>query len=163
MGEVVAVTGDGSNDAAALKQSDIGLAMMSGTQLAKESSDIILLDDNFESVVNSVKWGRNVYASTRKFLQFQMTVNIVALVVSHSWRGQCGGLTAQCRADAVGQFDHGLAGGTRTGHGTTHGGPVREQAFGRTEGMIINRTCILLLSRSQFIRFGTAVAVVFCA
>jgi P-type Ca2+ transporter type 2B len=82
LGEVVGVTGDGSNDAAALKQSDIGLAMMSGTQLAKESSDIILLDDNFESVVNSVKWGRNVYASTRKFLQFQITVNIVALVVS---------------------------------------------------------------------------------
>ena len=81
MGEVVAVTGDGSNDAAALKQSDIGLAMMSGTQLAKESSDIILLDDNFESVVNSVKWGRNVYASIRKFLQFQMTVNVVALAV----------------------------------------------------------------------------------
>ena len=81
MGEVVAVTGDGSNDAAALKQSDIGLAMMTGTQLAKESSDIILLDDNFESVVNSVKWGRNVYASIRKFLQFQMTVNVVALAV----------------------------------------------------------------------------------
>ena len=55
MGEVVGVTGDGSNDAPALKQSDIGLAMMSGTQLAKESSDIILLDDNFESVLNSIK------------------------------------------------------------------------------------------------------------
>lgn len=82
IGEVVGVTGDGSNDAAALKQSDIGLAMMSGTKLAKESSDIILLDDNFESVLNSVKWGRNVYASTRKFLQFQITVNIVALAVS---------------------------------------------------------------------------------
>lgn len=82
LGEVVAVTGDGSNDAAALKHSDIGLAMISGTPLAKESSDIILLDDNFESVVNSVKWGRNVYASIRKFLQFQVTVNAVALVVS---------------------------------------------------------------------------------
>jgi Ca2+ transporting ATPase len=82
LGEVVAVTGDGSNDAAALKQSDIGIAMMSGTQLAKESSDIILLDDNFASVLNSVKWGRNVYSSTRKFLQFQMTVNIVALFMS---------------------------------------------------------------------------------
>lgn len=82
LGEVVAVTGDGSNDAAALKQSDIGVAMMSGTQLAKESSDIILLDDNFLSILNAVKWGRNVYASTRKFLQFQMTVNIVALFTS---------------------------------------------------------------------------------
>lgn len=82
MGEVVGVTGDGSNDAAALKQSDIGLAMMSGTQLAKESSDIILLDDNFESVLNSIKWGRNVYCSIRKFLQFQLTVNVVALIVS---------------------------------------------------------------------------------
>lgn len=82
IGEVVGVTGDGSNDASALKQSDIGLAMMSGTHMAKDSSDIILLDDNFGSVLNSVKWGRNVYASTRKFLQFQITVNIVALVVS---------------------------------------------------------------------------------
>ena len=82
MGEVVGVTGDGSNDAPALKQSDIGLAMMSGTQLAKESSDIILLDDNFESVLNSIKWGRNVYCSIRKFLQFQLTVNIVALIMS---------------------------------------------------------------------------------
>ncbi|OMJ73634.1 hypothetical protein SteCoe_27621 [Stentor coeruleus] len=82
MGEVVGVTGDGSNDAPALKQSDIGLAMMSGTQLAKESSDIILLDDNFESVLNSIKWGRNVYCSIRKFLQFQLTCNIVALIVS---------------------------------------------------------------------------------
>ena len=82
LGEVVAVTGDGSNDAAALKQSDIGLAMMSGTQLAKESSDIILLDDNFESVFSTVKWGRNIYASTRKFFLFQMTVNFVAITVS---------------------------------------------------------------------------------
>ena len=82
MGEVVGVTGDGSNDAPALRQSDIGLAMMSGTQLAKESSDIILLDDNFESVLNSIKWGRNVYCSIRKFLQFQLTVNIVALIMS---------------------------------------------------------------------------------
>ena len=82
VGEVVGVTGDGSNDAAALKQSDIGLAMMSGTPLAKECADIILLDDNFESVLNSIKWGRNVYCSIRKFLQFQITVNVVALVVS---------------------------------------------------------------------------------
>lgn len=82
MGEVVGVTGDGSNDAPALKQSDIGLAMMSGTPLAKESADIILLDDNFDSVLKSVKWGRNVYSSIRKFIQFQLTVNLVALIVS---------------------------------------------------------------------------------
>jgi len=66
----VAVTGDGSNDALALKKSDVGLAMMSGTSLAKEAADIILLDDNFMSVMNTVKWGRNVYAGIRKFLQF---------------------------------------------------------------------------------------------
>ncbi|KAL3005407.1 hypothetical protein AAZX31_08G218700 [Glycine max] len=82
-GEVVAVTGDGTNDAPALHEADIGLSMgISGTEVAKESSDIIILDDNFASVVKVVRWGRSVYANIQKFIQFQLTVNVAALVIN---------------------------------------------------------------------------------
>ncbi|KAJ4955707.1 hypothetical protein NE237_012490 [Protea cynaroides] len=82
-GHVVAVTGDGTNDAPALKEADIGLSMgIQGTEVAKESADIIILDDNFNSVVTVLKWGRCVYNNIQKFIQFQLTVNVAALIIN---------------------------------------------------------------------------------
>ncbi|KAK9497043.1 hypothetical protein O3M35_012779 [Rhynocoris fuscipes] len=81
-GEVVAVTGDGTNDAPALRLADVGFVMRSGTDIAVKSADIVLLDDNFRSVERAVVWGRCVNDNIRKFLQLQLTVNYASVALT---------------------------------------------------------------------------------
>jgi P-type Ca2+ transporter type 2C len=83
LGETVAVTGDGTNDGPALKMADVGFSMgIAGTEVAKEASSIILLDDNFSSIITAIAWGRSVNDAVKKFLQFQITVNITAVTLT---------------------------------------------------------------------------------
>ena len=80
-GDVVAVTGDGTNDAPALHYAHVGLSLGSGTSVAKEASDMTLLDDSFKSIANAVMWGRSLYRNLQRFLFFQLVVNVVALLL----------------------------------------------------------------------------------
>ena len=83
LGEIVGVTGDGTNDGPALKTADVGFSMgIAGTEVAKEASDIILMDDNFSSIVKAIMWGRCVNDAVRKFLQFQISTNITAVIIT---------------------------------------------------------------------------------
>jgi P-type Ca2+ transporter type 2C len=120
LGETVAVTGDGTNDGPALKMADVGFSMgIAGTEVAKEASSIILMDDNFASIVKAIMWGRCVSDAVKKFLQVSRYINLLTTVPTDGQRYRClfgfriiccqrnGRVCADCGSASLGQFDYG--------------------------------------------------------